>query len=110
MVANNISCVDHLGNTYESLNEMCRTYHISLAVLKYRFKRGMSLKQALTVKVKSRNTVCYDHLGNRYNSIKSLCCKYGIDKETYFNRFYHGWKLVDILTKPVRVYAEKISD
>lgn len=45
---------DHLGNEYDSINSLCMDYNISYNTFRLRLKRGWSLKDALTVKVRKK--------------------------------------------------------
>ena len=50
------SRTDHLGNEYESMDEMCRAYGIAPETFRYRrFIRQMTVKDALTIPVRPYN-------------------------------------------------------
>lgn len=55
------SCVDHLGNKFDTLKSMCEFYNIESNTYKSRIKKGMSVKEALTkpvaVKVRKKQKV-----------------------------------------------------
>lgn len=46
-----VRCMDHKGNVYASINEMCRAYGIDRHVLKNRLSAGMPLEEALETPV-----------------------------------------------------------
>ena len=48
------SCVDHLGNTFESISAMCRAYGIERKTYMKRIERGMSIKEALTKRTNTK--------------------------------------------------------
>ena len=45
---------DHLGNTYYSFNEMCRTYNMNATTVKQRLDNGWSKEEALTIKARQK--------------------------------------------------------
>lgn len=47
------TCKDHLGNEYSSITEMCEKYGISCSTYRARLKRGMTLRDALTIPVQT---------------------------------------------------------
>ncbi len=91
---------DHLGNIYDSVDDMCKTYGISYNVYNVRRHKGWSLEEALTKPL--HKTAVQDHKGNEYSSIKKMCYAYGITDDVYRNRFKKGWDLKRILTTPVK--------
>lgn len=98
-------CKDHLGNEYESISKMCRTYSIHRYTFYRRRLSGWSLEDALTTPVcetsASRSKVCTDHLGNKYASKIKMCDAYDLDIKTYQSRIKAGWTLERALTTPV---------
>lgn len=98
-------CKDHLGNEYNSITEMCRSYGIKRTEYYKRLKRGWSLEETLTREVKNRGECrrkkCKDHLGNEYNSRDELCKAYGISYNTFKSRIALGWSLEKALTTPL---------
>lgn len=48
------SCKDHLGNKYDSEQEMCDKYGVSLTLFCKRLSRGYTLEKALTKPVRRR--------------------------------------------------------
>ena len=68
-----ISCLDHFGVEYNSINEMCRHYNISSETFSYRIKSGWSLQEALEGRKVIRTKPSRDHLGTIYNSLEEMC-------------------------------------
>lgn len=99
------TATDHLGNTYDSISELCRHYNIERATLKTRLMHGQSLEEALTRNkkpIRLHSKLVKDHLGNTYKSIGSLCKHYNITRSAYDSRLKTGWSLEDTLTTPVK--------
>lgn len=97
--------IDHLGNTYDSISELCRHYNIVRATLKMRLLHGQSLEEALTGNVKPihlHSKSVKDYLGNTYSSIGSMCKHYNITRSAYNNRIKNGWSIEATLTTPVK--------
>lgn len=102
-----VSCVDHKGNTYNSLEEMCDFYGISTATYKNRLKDGLTVEEALTkAKYSGTKKPIQDHLGNEYDSLKALCSAYGIKECTFIRRKNLGWSLEEILDKKGRKFVD----
>lgn len=49
-VKNKHPCEDHLGNKYDSREEMCKEYNVSPSNFCHRLARGWTLAEALTIK------------------------------------------------------------
>lgn len=97
--------IDHLGNEYDSIKEMCAAYGINHKVYWARIKQGWSLKDALTEEkseVGFNGIRCADHLGRKYCSISEMCRAYGADRSVYQRRIDKGWSIKDALTLPYR--------
>lgn len=95
---------DHLGNTYDSIESLCKAYNIASTTLRYRLNRGWSLKDALTKEKKSngKGKAVQDHLGNKYGSTKDLCKAYNINYTTFMVRIENGWSMEDAITKEIQ--------
>ena len=48
-------CYDHLGNVFKSVNDMCKNYGINTRTFRSRIIAGLSVRDALTLKVKSKD-------------------------------------------------------
>lgn len=96
--------VDHQGNHFESLQEMCDFWHITIAQYYHRKGKNMSLKDLLTKPALERVTNTYhvkDHLGKEFSSIREMCKHWHIKYETYSTRKQLGWNLEKRLTQPI---------
>lgn len=91
--------VDHLGNKYQSIEAMCRSYNISSVTLKARIKQGWDLESALTIPVSKQfgRRKAVDPYGNEFNTIRDLCRHYDIDEQTVRQRLDRGMSLEDAL-------------
>ena len=68
---------DHLGNLFDTENEMCRHWGIDSNIYRYRITHGWSMEKALTTPVKCSKG-CKDHLDNPYPTIEAMCKHYNI--------------------------------
>lgn len=94
-----IPCVDHNGNRYSSISEMCRHYKISEKKYHKRIKAGYSIKAALTGEgIKQNKKQSMDFNGGIFSSEKEMCYAYGISNSTFRSRIKSGWSLEDALT------------
>lgn len=98
--------VDHLGNKYETMQEMASKYPCKTPdTYRSRINAGMSVEKALmtpiTKRVYKKSRECFDHLGNKYETLKSMCKHYGIEPNTYKARRKKGVPIEEALTTPV---------
>lgn len=103
---------DHLGNSYDSILEMCRAYNISDGVYRYRIKNGCSVRQALTAPLSDYKYRLdpVDHLGNTFESVIAMCNHYGITAQVFTRRIEIGWSIERALTAPIRSHSKIIKD
>ena len=88
-----ITTIDHLGNHYDSLKEMCQAYNITPSVLNKRLNRKWTIEKALTTPISKKNgkpKIVTDHKGNHYNSIKDMSKAYNINTKTLYARLQSG--------------------
>ena len=92
-------CKDHLGNSYENIESMCKAWNVSYATYKFREDKGYDIKTCLTgIGLHKQHKIrCVDHLGNVYESEKELCNAYGISRDTYRRKSRDGKGLLEIL-------------
>ena len=106
IVASNKKCVDHKGNEFDKVKDLCDSYKISCGTFRYRLRSGWSLKDALETPVSYVTSTdifrCEDHLGNNFESMGLMCESYGISVGTFQARLQRGWSLQDALTIPVK--------
>ena len=90
---------DHLGNVFNSINDMCKKYGISKSDFMRKKDSGMSIEEILTdERLKAKNTEVVDEMGNRFSSKGELCKYYGISVKTYNKRVKgEGAELQDVL-------------
>jgi len=98
--------IDHVGNKYKSLKDMCNVYGIKVEKYRAEIKLGIS-KEKILSEDSSRNVSkkkhcgkrCKDHLGNEYISISEMCRVYGLDSSLFSRRISNGVSLQEALTK-----------
>ena len=94
-------CIDHLGNPYNSIKEMCIVWGIPTSTYKYRISQGYSIEDALIGNLQYK---CRDHLGIEYESKNKMCEAYNINRGTFDNRIKRDhMSLKDALTLPIDV-------
>ena len=93
-------CIDHLGNKFNSVIEMCKHWNISSKNYNHRIRMGWSVESALTTPVNGTKLPKIDHLGNVFDTIDSMCKYWGIEYSTLKRRIESGWSLEDALTRP----------
>lgn len=81
IVAKNNTYVDHIGNTFVSLTEMCKHWNIKVIVYLTRIKHGWSQIDALTIPVRNLT----DHEGNEYDATGEMCKHWNISRASYQN-------------------------
>ena len=113
---------DHLGNIYNSTEEMLKHYNISLSMYYRRKNAGMELKDILTTPAIGKDRLeerrgfkllatgdylsrykdergCYfDHVGNKFAELQDMCDAYGIEQALFNGRMRRGWPLDKALT------------
>ena len=90
------SCIDHLGNEFESRKAMAEFYSVPHRVLNRRLERGWNIKRALTTPVHN----CTDHLGNTFESRKAMAEFYHIPYLLLNRRLAREWDIKRALTTP----------
>lgn len=96
--------VDHLGQEFISISEMCRHWGLSEKVYWSR-KRLLKwpLDKILTTPVREPSDAAnairiQDHLGGEFTSISEMCRHWGIGLSTYRERRKRGWDVERSLT------------
>lgn len=77
--------MDHLGNVYNTVTEMCKHYGISLTLYMKRRERGKSIEEALAPVLKYS-----DGAGNKFPTKKAIANRYGIKYTTFIMRLKNG--------------------
>ena len=102
---------DHLGNKYDSCEEMCAAYGINNTDYYRRIRAGWSIEKALTTPddefIQMGKKQCVDHLGNIWPSQTAMCKHYGVTKMQIRSRIELGWTLEEILTHPEKKSTNK---
>lgn len=84
-----IQPIDHNGQEYVSVLQMCKAYKIEYETFRGRIFRGWDLEKALTEPSKKDyhyKKQVQDHLGNVYPSINEMCKAYNIPYRVYKSR------------------------
>lgn len=96
-----ITTIDHLGNHYNSLKEMCQYYNINPSVFNKRLNRKWTIEKALTTPTTKKNgkpKTVTDHKGNHYNSINDMAKTYNINPKTLYARLQSRCPIKKALT------------
>ena len=105
-----VQCVDHLGNEYVSIKDMCRSYGINTATYRQRIARGWDIEKALTYFPIESRVKCVDHLGNKYASKTEMCNKYGIPVSSYNKRIKKGLSVEQALTTTTKEISDHLGN
>ena len=97
-------CLDHLGNEFRTIGEMCKHWGISVDCYGARKHRGWSLEKILTEPLKPapQGRPCEDHLRQKFKTQSAMCKHWGIPPETFSMRMKAGWSLRRALIQPVK--------
>lgn len=95
--------VDHEGNQFDSMQEMCDHWNIKKSTFMDRRQRGWSLKECLEGRSSriGRNGKIKDHKGKTYLSEKAMCEAYGINYSSYISQKKRGVSLKECLTPKI---------
>lgn len=94
---------DHLGNVFDSTNQMCKYWGVSKSKYLSRINSGWSKEKALSTKedmyIRGELEDRTDHLGQVFDSIIQMCEHWGVNPRTYKNRIRRGkWSKEKALT------------
>ena len=92
--------VDHLGNEFRTVHDMCKHWHLSYDTLRKRLKKGLSLEKTLTTAVQDNRIT--DHTGQEFDSKTAMCKKWGIPVKRFTDRIEKGMSLEEALTAPIK--------
>lgn len=97
--------IDHKGNEFKSVSEMCRYWGVSSKLFYSRHRHCRDLEYCLSPKKVKGGRLAgvpvEDHLGNKFESKQDLAQAYGLTLCTLHYRMSKGWSLEEVLTKPV---------
>ena len=107
-VRRTLPTIDHQGQNFESFEELAKKYGMCPDTLKKRLKRGLSLKEALTIPVRrGQHVACKDNLGNVYYTFTDMCEFWGAKYTTFISRLNRGLSIEECLKKG-RIYKRKM--
>lgn len=98
-----MSCIDHKGNIYKDVAEMCKAYNISTSTYYRKLNAGYSKADVL-------NKVpipVMDHKGNEFRNIEEMCDYYGITTRTFYHFRREGKTVSEIFNN---AEAKSITD
>ena len=101
------SCYDHIGNKFQSKDEMCAYYKITKNTFEMRLWRGMSLEKALTYNSGRKKASSIIYKGVEYSSLSALCKQYNLVRRTVKVRLDRGMSLEDAINeaKSASIYS-----
>lgn len=107
-----VKCYDHLGQEFDSLQEMCNHWGISYQIYSSRIRRHKwSVEKALTTPI--ANNKCQpiiDPNGVWWESTAKMCQAWNIDEKTFKHRINSGkYEMLDALTMPPQNGGKKKS-
>ena len=94
--------IDHQGNKFNTLAEMCKFHHISINTFMKKRQENLPLEKCLESKRK-----CIDHLGNTFKDLKEMCKYWNIPYSLYLSRQKYDWTIEKILTTPINTTHAK---
>lgn len=100
-------CLDHLGNKFKNVGEMCEHYHISRHIYDHRIRDGWSKKDALTTPSKR---CIQDANGNTFASFAAMCKHHNINYGRTMSRFKRNRNIEDVTNPNVYSQANEIID
>lgn len=95
-----IKCTDHIGNKFDSKNDMCAHWGIPRTTYFRRIRDGWNQEKALTTPVKTHMKThrIKDHLGQEYNTLDDMCKQWNISKKQYMSNIRNNCDIQDALT------------
>lgn len=91
--------IDYLGNSFETLREMCDYWGVKSATFHSRYKAGWTLEQCLIGREdKGNKNGCKDHLGKYFSSVKQMLVHWGVSEKVFNYRSKAGYSLEQCLT------------
>ena len=98
-----MSYKDHTGKEFETEEDMCKHWGVTLYDYTENRRRGYNKESCLTGKGLPnkgyyKRKKCKDYLGREYNSVKEMCDTYGITSSCFNQRLRLGYTLEQSLT------------
>lgn len=101
--ADKIECTDHLGRVFPSKRAMAKFYNIGVSTLNSRLNAGLSIKDALTLKVSNtragNGVECTDLQGRLFSSLSSMANHYGVNPVSLRYWMKKGYTSAEALEK-----------
>lgn len=94
--------IDHLGNHFNSFEEMANFHKRDPMTLKHRIKSGLTLEEALTIPEGKRGkkyTIKTDPYGNEFYDLSELLFHYNIPIDYYYKYNKKGLSLKEIIER-----------
>lgn len=111
---NSVVVTDHTGQTFQSVSDMCKHWHMGRSTYNARRKNGWSVEKALTVPCTEINTTPQawtDHLGNQFPTLNAMCDYWHITHHTFSTRMNKlGWSLEKALTSDTVIGSTEATD
>lgn len=112
---NSKNIIDHKGNEFVSVSELCKHWNIGRSTFNARIKNGWPIEDALTTPCKKINSTekqeWTDHLGNKFESLNDMCKTYGVTHYTFRTRMQKlGWSLEDALNPNIAINNNETND
>lgn len=101
---------DHLGNSFQSVSDMCTFYGVPLNTYYRRRKKGLTKKESLVTRPRNATKQITDHEGNVYPNLITMCKFYGISTRTYYDRKHKGFSLQECLLGKSKPAPETIFE
>lgn len=89
--------MDHLGNVFETEQNMCKYWKTPVYLYKQRIKSGKTIKEALTTPIASEKK-WKDHKGNKFSSKDAMCKYWNTTPAKYDSFLKKGWSQKEALT------------
>ena len=90
IVGQGTKCEDHLGNSFESIEDMAKYWNTKVTTLKARLKQGLDVEAALTKPITTGiGKPCNDSIGNNYTSIADMTKAYNKKRGSILDRLVH---------------------
>lgn len=102
--------VDHKGQKFRSIKEMCASYGINMGTFVDRIRHGRTLEDALTTPTKQMQHAVVDHLGNKFSSVSAMCRHYHISNNAYLGRIKRGQSTEKALMTPTNPQRKTVID
>lgn len=107
--------MDHLGNEFKTINNMCEYWKINPTTFANRLKHGLSIEEALTKPINKRNVSIsnvlkqngysggvIDHTGQEFKSLTAMCKHWHLTTGEFIKETLDGKSVQEILENSSR--------